>query len=292
MAGTNIDSLKGGLQQGALSVRIPVPLPFWEAFSIMQGLKEERAKPESGGPILAMGKVMGMMTFIEDVAIRMKVLTLMQQLGYIIFVESEVEKRLGRKKKGKGIQYVVLDPQWLADVFSTVVTVRHAYVKNGLLNRGFLFYFICFFFIFLVYYSPPFFFSFILNLFFSRSHRWSCSHLERLPRTPPPHPLPPSQQIWYHPPNGKLSCPCPLPPLCRCPLLFFSLLKIQHPFPSCCVALFPSRFHAQSPPWCLWPPSLLHFQDGGYSSGMEDWVLCAKSYSWSGRRWDYGQVVD
>ena len=31
--------------------------------------------------------------------------------------------------------WVVLDPKWLADIFKTVVTVRHSYVKGGVIHK-------------------------------------------------------------------------------------------------------------------------------------------------------------
>ena len=186
VSGANIENLKRGLSQGALSVRLPVPLPFWDSFSLLERLKEEKGGGGGAtGKIVAMGKVMGLLgEVVEDVGVRRRVLVLMQQLGYIIFVESEVERGGGGGKKG--VEYVVLDPQWLADVFSTVVTVRHSYVKNGMLNRGWL--------LFLLKTSPftfLVFFSFLLSFSHSFSSRWPCSHLERLPSTPPPHPFPP-----------------------------------------------------------------------------------------------------
>ena len=114
----------------ARSLLVTVPLSFYDAFDELQSIKQS---VKGGAPIIPLHQYTDKLgSIIEEEKERKTVLRLMSLLGYIIYVESE---KYAEDKK-ENANFLVLDPSWLAEVFATVVTVRHAYVKNGLVSEG------------------------------------------------------------------------------------------------------------------------------------------------------------
>ena len=126
VSGAGILQLKEELCSLASSIQVVVPLTFWDAYDVLKEMRSEKEEEkEKKVPMVKSSEFLGRLAErVGDLKAR-HFLRKFFLMGYVVYVESEKESAA-----------VVIEPQWLADVFASVVTVRHGFVKDGIVSLG------------------------------------------------------------------------------------------------------------------------------------------------------------
>ena len=111
---------------------LQVPVYFEDVRAMFKRIV--RDLPASATPVISREDALHEMKFLIDAEVREETLLALETVGVILGVEwdsfNEEDGLLRRES------HIVLDPTWLAQVLSTVVTIRHSFVKHGVLLKG------------------------------------------------------------------------------------------------------------------------------------------------------------